>query len=91
MHEPAATTFTYDATAACLARLAIFAMVALLQPVAACIEPQDCLACSMRPDRSIAFWAAPVEACCLGFGLALRLPPAAVVEILPGHRSEHVE
>jgi hypothetical protein len=74
-----------------LARLAIFAMVARLQPVAACIELHDCLALSMRANGSVALcvlWAPFVQALCLGLGLTLHLPTAAVVVILAGDRRE---
>ena len=56
------------------------AMVARRQPVAACIEPQDWPAESVRGIIPIlsryVLWAARVKTLCLGFGLPLSLPAA---------------
>ena len=58
------------------------AKVARRQPVAACIEPQDWPAESMRGITIISryvLWAALVRTLCLGFGLPLSVPAAAAI------------
>ena len=62
--------------AACLRRLAIFAIMARLQPVAACMEFQDWPCSNHAPNLFIALcvlWTTLITALSLGLGLPLRL------------------